>query len=355
MNLTQASIDIIRAGQGATGGYAACASFSQYNYSWLRDGTWIAQAMDAAGQHDSARAFHLWAAQTLLGHTDKVEALIAKIASGEAVAESDYLPTRFTMDGAIGSDDWTEFQLDGYGAWLWGAVQHLTHSPDLWPEIRDGAALTIRYLSALWRSPNYDCWEEFRQNIHTATLAAMYGGLVAVRDIDPEIVPDGLPEQIRDYIFSDFVAPEGHFMKFDGNAEVDASLMWLAVPYGVVSVTDPRFTATLAKIERDIHRPNGGVYRYLADTYFGGGEWLLLTAWLGLTYIELGRIDDAHALKAWVEAQADPNGEMPEQVDTHALSPEHIQPWIERWGTSAKPLLWSHAMWLILDNRLKGL
>ena len=352
-NLTEASIEIIRAGQSSSGGYAACASFSQYGYSWLRDGTWIAYAMAAAGETSSAEAFHRWAARTLLSHEGKVERLLAKLERGERLEEADYLPTRFTLDGAIGSDDWTEFQLDGYGTWLWGAVQFCAGKPELWAALRPAIALTVRYLAALWQSPNYDCWEEHRTQIHTATLAAIYGGLTAVRSVDAALVPDGLPERIRAFTFEKCVAPEGHFVKFIGNPEVDASLLWVALPYRVVEISDPRFVATLAKIERDIHRPGGGVYRFRADTYFGGGEWLLLTAWLGWVYAELGRIDEARALKAWVEAQALPNGQMPEQVDTHALDRTHIAPWIAKWGTSACPLLWSHAMWLILDLRLK--
>lgn len=353
MNLIQHSIDVIRAGQAPTGAYTACAGFSQYGYSWLRDGTWIAAAMDAAGQQDSATAFHRWAALTLLSHQPKVERLLALLARGETPAEPDYLPTRFTVDGAIGVDDWTEFQLDGYGTWLWGAARHSVDKPALWDELRPAAAIVVRYLAALWRSPNYDCWEEHRQQVHTATLAALYGGLTAVRALDGDLVPDGLPEQIRAYILENCIAPEGHFIKFDGNPEVDASLMWVAVPYGVVNPADGRFAATLAKIERDLARPDGGVYRYLADTYYGGGEWLLLAAWLGWIYVELGRIDDARRLKAWIERQAQPNGDLPEQVSVNTLDPTYVQPWTERWGDSACPLLWSHAMWLILDNKLK--
>lgn len=353
MNLTDRSIEIIRAGQAPSGAYLACASFSQYGYSWLRDGTWIAHAMATASQPNSAEAFYRWAARTLLAHEAKIERLLAKLEHGETPAEIDYLPTRFTVDGAIGRDDWTEFQLDGYGAWLWGAAQFCAGRPALWSELRPAVALTVRYLAALWRAPNYDCWEEHREQIHTATLAAIYGGLTAVREIDTAIVTDGLPEQIRAYIFENCVSPDGHFMKFIGNSEVDASLLWVAVPYGVVDVNDARFQATLAKIERDIVRPGGGVYRYKADTYFGGGEWLLLTAWLGWVYAELGRISDARRMKAWVEAQVLPGGEMPEQVDANTLDSTFLQPWIDRWGESACPLLWSHAMWLILDERLK--
>jgi GH15 family glucan-1,4-alpha-glucosidase len=352
INLHQTSIDIIRAEQSSGGAYAACSSFSQYGYSWLRDGTWIAYGMDKAGQHDSAGAFHRWAGRTLAQYTDKVEHLLAKLERGETPQEQDYLPTRFQLDGSLGREDWTDFQLDGYGAWLWGVCQHYKEiDSSLWNDVRPAVELVVRYLAALWRSPNYDCWEEYRQHIHTSTLAALYGGLNAVRQIAPSIIPDGLPEQIRDFTLENCVAPDGHFVKFIGNDAVDASLLWTALPYGLVSLDDPRFQATLAKIERDILRPGGGVYRYRADTYYGGGEWILLTAWLAWVYIELNRLDEARGLMDWIRAQAKPNGELPEQVSDHPLDASYYPGWVERWGTSASPLLWSHGMYLILEAR----
>jgi GH15 family glucan-1,4-alpha-glucosidase len=351
-DLWQRSIEIIRAGQATSGAYVASPTFSQYGYSWLRDGMWIAYGMDKAGQGDSARAFHLWAAQTLLRYEGAVDALLATLARGETPQESDYLPTRFKLDGTLGQEAWTDFQLDGYGAWLWGLAQYVREHDDrdLWQAARPAVVLTARYLGALWQSPNYDCWEEHRHQIHPATLAALYGGLSAVDAYEAGIVAAGLPEAIRAYTLANGVSHDGHFMKYLGNEEVDASLLWLALPYGLVSVDDPRFVATVAKIERDIHRAGGGVYRYRADTYYGGGEWLLLTLWLAWAYIEQGRRDDAAALVAWVEAQAREDGEMPEQVEGHILDESYLQPWIERWGTSACPLLWSHGMYLVVKG-----
>ena len=355
-NLVHSSIDIIRAGQASNGAYVASPTFSQYGYSWLRDGAWIAYGMDCAGQHDSARAFYAWGAQTLSAYESQVERLLAKIDAGKPVDEADYLPTRFTLDGGLGTDDWPDFQLDGYGAWLWGLVTHCRQSDDdaLWQQAVPAVRLVIRYLAALWRSPNYDCWEEHRQEIHPATLAAIYGGLCAVAKMEPSLVPAGLPEAIRDYVLTACVTADGHFMKFVGNDNVDASLLWLAVPYGLVSVDDPRFRATVAKIERDILRPGGGVYRYAADTYFGGGEWVLLTAWLAWTYLEMGRSDDVGPLLTWIEAQQTADGQLPEQVCDHALDPDYYPHWVERWGTPALPLLWSHGMYLVLKSRLKA-
>ena len=355
MNLHDSSVAIIIAGQAAGGAYSASPTFSQYGYSWLRDGTWTAYGMDCAGQHASARAFYAWVGRTLEGQRERLENLLHKLERGITPADADYLPTRFTLEGNIGTDDWWDFQLDGYGTWLWGLVAHveLTGDHDLWVALEPAVALTVRYLTPLWQSHNYDCWEEYRKEIHISTLAALYGGLSAVQRFAPAYVPDGVPDLIRDFVLQTSVAPGGHFMKFLGNDAVDASLLWTAVPYGLVSIDDERFSRTLAKIEHDLHRPDGGVYRYVADVYYGGGEWILLTAWLAWVYIELRRAAEAHELMTWIEAQATGDGALPEQVSDHMLHPEHYVEWEKRWGTVACPLLWSHGMYLIIESLLR--
>ncbi|NJL94935.1 MAG: hypothetical protein HC915_15055 [Anaerolineae bacterium] len=229
--LTAHSLAVIRAGQHASGAYVASPTFSQYGYSWLRDGTWIAYAMDLAGDHASASAFYRWVGRALEGQAARIERLLASLERGETPAEQDYLPTRFTLAGCAEENSlWWDFQLDGYGTWLWGAVAHIEQTGDLalWAVLSGAVELTLRYLGALWQAPNYDCWEEHRQHIHPATLAAIYGGLRAVQRLEPARIPAGWPEAIRAYVLEKAIAPAGHVMKFLGNPVVDASLLWLA-------------------------------------------------------------------------------------------------------------------------------
>ncbi len=54
------SIDIIGQYQAQSGAFVACPNFDAYKYCWLRDGTFIAYAMDRVGRHDSARRFYRW-------------------------------------------------------------------------------------------------------------------------------------------------------------------------------------------------------------------------------------------------------------------------------------------------------
>ncbi len=96
----------------------------------------------------------------------------------------------------------------------------------------------------------------------------------------------------------------------------------------------------------------GGVYRYLGDTFYGGGEWLILTAWLGWHEARTGRREAAVRRLEWVAAQATRDRHLPEQVSGAAQRPEHIAEWTRRWGPVATPLLWSHAMFVTLALEL---
>ena len=62
--------------------------------------------------------------------------------------------------------------------------------------------------------------------------------------------------------------------------------------------------------------------------------------------------DEAHEALAWVAAHATDRGELPEQAQDHLLAPERYDEWVEQWGPPPCPLLWSHAMFLTLGDRL---
>jgi GH15 family glucan-1,4-alpha-glucosidase len=140
---------------------------------------------------------------------------------------------------------------------------------------------------------------------------------------------------------------------------VDASLLGLCVPYGVVAPDDPLMLRTVEQIELTILR-DGGLHRYAADSYFGGGEWILLTAWLGWYYTALiAKRPDRKAeletkiqnCRKWIEAHAGNHQYLPEQVAENLNVPSYYSTWAERWGEIASPLLWSHASYIILRSR----
>jgi GH15 family glucan-1,4-alpha-glucosidase len=109
---------------------------------------------------------------------------------------------------------------------------------------------------------------------------------------------------------------------------------------------------TVQRIEADLVGASGGVHRYRADTFYGGGEWTLLTALLGQYYAQVHNHAAALRCLRVVEAHAGEQGQLPEQWSNAALAPAYIRQWTERWGGVATPLLWSHAEYLRLAAAL---
>ena len=129
------SLEIIRAGQHESGAYVASPDFGIYGYAWLRDGSFVADAMSRAGERDSAERFFDWAARIVL--------------------DGRGFHARYGLDG---SDDesgtWPLRQLDGWGLWLWAVAEHCgRHDVDRtrWSEAAERAA---DHLEREWRRPS---------------------------------------------------------------------------------------------------------------------------------------------------------------------------------------------------------
>jgi GH15 family glucan-1,4-alpha-glucosidase len=360
-DLYQRSIEIILEHQSAGGAYIASPNFPTYHYCWFRDGSFTAYAMDLAGQHESAHRFHCWVAERVNERQELVRLGLAKARSGQKLTEAEILHTRYRLDGTDGEPgNWPNFQLDGFGTWLWALNEHHKKNPqpELSPDVLGAANLVTDYLSELWSLPCYDCWEEFPDHIHPHTLAAIYGGLQAHRELTG-IDHQSVTEAIRNRLLAG-AQPFGHFVKFPASPDVDASLLGLAVPYGVVTPDDPLMLKTVEQIEATILR-DGGVHRYAADTYYGGGAWILLSAWLSWYYAELAKVrpDFAAELRqrintcqTWIESRAGSGFELPEQVAENLNFPAYYPVWVERWGAIASPLLWSHANYIIMSTKI---
>jgi len=347
---------VITAHQHVNGAYPASPTFSAYEgYAWLRDGGFIAEGISRFGDVDSADHFHDWVDGVLHARRGRVDELVAAQQRGEQPPTEAMLPTRFTLSGDDGPDDWWDFQTDGYGIWLWSVTTHARRhgiDPGRW---QAGIDVAVDYLVAFWERPCYDWWEEHVEHRHVSTLGSIYGGLRAALEADVLSPPRAAAAStvcaaIKHLVHSEGVL-DGHLIKWLGNPAVDGSLPSCIVPFGLIGTDDPIAVETLAVIQRELDS-GGGVHRFRADVFYGGGQWLLLSAFLGWNVAASGDPDAARRYLAWIAAQATADGEMPEQVPQVLLHPEHQQEWIDRWGPVATPLLWSHGMYLILADEL---
>jgi len=219
--LERRSVEVILAGQSPEGGYVASPTFEPYRYSWLRDGSFIADAMSRVGEVESAEAFFDW-----------VAGIVERGLGFDA---------RYTLAGGRDESEWPHVQYDGWGLWLWAIRAHCGRHGrrHRWAS---AAEATARRLEEVREQPCVDWWEE-REGVHAATLACIAAGLGDELDLTP--ADERLDASL-------LVLP---FLGFDGLDGVDLS---------------------------PLVGPDGGVHRHLDDVYYGGGVWLLLTALLGL-------------------------------------------------------------------------
>jgi GH15 family glucan-1,4-alpha-glucosidase len=176
----------------------------------------------------------------------------------------------------------------------------------------DAAAATTTFLAAHWRDPCHDWWEE-RSGVHAVTLGCIWA---ATRD--DEIAAAARAACARE--------------------RVDGSHAFLVV-LGIAA--DP----VLERIALAV-----GYHRHADDEYYGGGEWPVVAGLVGWAKCVLEL--DASGQLAWIEGQAAADWTLPEQAGAQ-LRPECYSSWVERWGPPASPLLWSHAIYLILADLVK--
>jgi GH15 family glucan-1,4-alpha-glucosidase len=191
--------------------------------------------------------------------------------------------------------------------------------------------------------------------VHVSTLGCISAGLRSilvadVLDSARRIRAEQAAQAIDELVRSRGVA-DGHLAKWLGSTEVDASLAALISPLSAVPADGTLGAATLDAVDAALN-VDGGVHRYLDDTFYGGGQWPLLSCMLGLGFAARGDRARAFDQLRWAASTATPDGELPEQVADHLLFPERRADWIDRWGTVATPLLWSHAMYLRLAVEL---
>ena len=251
--LARRSIEVLKAGQAPSGAFVASPAFDVYRYAWLRDGAFCAHALDLVGEREAAARWHGWVIASIEAHRSLVEAATGRVVNGERPPVAAMPPARFTLDGTLEPDEdepWPNFQVDGYGMWLWALEEHHVGEP-LAPELVPTVELVAAYVQATWTLECFNCWEEFDGGVHASTLAAVLRGLLAASRLlgDERWLREA--ERIRAFLLGHLVQ-DGRFQRGPGDRRLDGSLLWLGVPFGVLPLDDPRVEATVEAIRRDL-------------------------------------------------------------------------------------------------------
>lgn len=351
--LIKKSIELLKIHQHKAGSFPASPNFEEFRYCFLRDASFCAYALLLYGEAERCRRFLEWCHNTILSRADNIEIIKEKASNSDHIALNEFLPVRYELDGTLKDSDWPNFQIDCYGTWLWCLEEYvkITKDEQILIELKPSVDLTISYLETVWTFASFDCWEEHQYRRHTSSLACVAGGLSSASRLYNDSKIKKFSEVVKK-VLSDSVTDKGVFPKFLSGQDIDASLLWLSVPFNVFKPEETTMLATVKEIESRLIKDNG-VYRYPNDTYYGGGRWPLLNSFLAWHKIRLGKPKEAEELIKWIESVADENGFFPENNYDMPLFPEHTQKWIDKWGAHvAPPLLWTQAMYLIAQHFL---
>ena len=351
--MIERSVSRILANQTPSGAIVASPDFTQYHYSWLRDGSFVAYALDVVGAHEAADRYHRWVSDAVATIGPLIDDVIDRRKVGGVIDPLHMPPARFSVDGTTVLDGWPNFQIDGYGTWLWSLGQHLalTGASSMSDDLRSSVARVAQYLVTFATVPCYEVWEESGTAVHTSTLACVYGGLTSAASLlnDESLLESA--ESVRAHVMDDAVAA-GIYVKSTENSDVDASTLWLLAPFRLVDIDDATFIRTVDAIESRLGFA-GGIRRYATDTYFGSGWWPVLTASLGWHKLVIGDLEGARRCRDSIDEHFDEMGRLGEQFGGEQRDPDHFAEWVERWGPPAQDLTWSHAMFLVLLDAIQ--
>jgi trehalose-phosphatase len=299
-----------------------------YRYCWLRDAAMTARALVDLGSIGEAEALLRWVdgcIERTGGHPERLHPLYT-VDGYELGAEAviDTLPgwagSRPVRVGNLANH---QLQLDVFGpiADLLCAVADLRGSvrEEEWRVLES----MVEAVRRRWHEPDHGLWEARLPPRHHVFSKVMCWMTVdrALQMVTRHGGGDR-PEwvELRDRIGHNVLefgwhAEAGAYSVAYGHEEMDASSLWVGLS-GLLPDDDPRFLATVLKIEADL-RSGPVVYRYHWDDGLPGreGGFHICTAWLIEAYLRTGRRADAEELFRQMLDTAGPTGLLPEQYD----------------------------------------
>lgn len=336
-----------------------------YAYSWPRDGSLVAMALDNAGYTSIARAYLGFCARVMTERPD---------------IEHAYVLQKYLPNGSVASNviPWIDehgspalpIQEDETALVLIAMRNHYDRSRD-WDLIALHYRLITRMANFLadFRDPaiglplpSQDLWEE-RHGTHAFTAATVWR---ALRDAawftalfsEPDLTrryldaADEIRAGVERYLFDDGTGRFARSVQLDPGGPavrdmtVDASL-WALTYFSMFPPDDPRIVATMDAVASAlaVAGEHGGISRFQGDIYqlrtlpsatgSPSNPWFICTLWLVqyrvMSATRLADLEEPLWLLERLAAQALPSGVLSEQIDPLSGEP-----------AGATPLTWSH-------------
>jgi trehalose-phosphatase len=298
-----------------------------YRYCWIRDAALAAHALLDLGSVREADRFLQWL-DAILEESGDAERLrpVYTVTGAPVPAEAD-IPELIGYRGSrpvrIGNAAAEQFQLDVFGPVVALASRLAEVQPETAVRHRAVIGRSVRAVTSRWSEPDHGIWEvrgPRRHYVYSKVMCwqAVDRAIAFLERIgaapDPEWIQ--LRSDIQNDIWTNGYRPgmQAFTAAYDGT-DLDAASLHVGLT-GLTAPDDPRFTGTVAAVERTLLR-GSVVQRYYSDDRLPGleGGFNLCTSWLIRSFVLLDRIDDARSLFDAMVAQIGPTGLMAEEWD----------------------------------------
>jgi GH15 family glucan-1,4-alpha-glucosidase len=281
-----------------------------YRYCWLRDSTFMLNALLLAGYEDEAAAWREWLLRAVAGSPDDLQILYG-VTGVRRLDEQElgWLPGYAnSVPVRIGNAAAKQFQLDVYGEVM--DTLHLARAAGLPPEPEAWKVQValLKFLEAHWELPDEGLWEVRgpRRHFTHSKVMAWVAFDRAIKDAEQDALAGPVMRwrELRDAIHAEvcekgFDRHSNSFVQSYDSSYIDASLL-LIPQVGFLPPDDPRVLGTIAAVERCL-MADGLVMRYATGTHVdalpaGEGTFLPCSFWLADSYLLTGRRAEAEAL-----------------------------------------------------------
>ncbi|PXY22183.1 glycoside hydrolase family 15 protein [Prauserella muralis] len=290
-----------------------------YRYTWIRDQSYAAQALAAAGDDRLFDRHVDWLVERLLADGASLRPVYT--VSGDPVPPERPIEGLPGYPGGVpktGNRAGAQFQLDALGEVLLvlaAAGRRGRLDSTRWQAVETA----VSGIEKRWGEPDAGVWElEDDHWAHSRLICA--SGLRAIAAVEPGRGDAASWSALADAIVadaaSDCLHPDGRWQRSPHDPRVDAALLLPAIRGGVPA-QDPRSTATLQAVREQLTE-DGYVYRFRHDErplHAAEGAFLLCGFFTALACLQQGEVVEA---RGWFErsrAACGPPGLYAEEYD----------------------------------------
>ena len=299
-----------------------------YRFCWLRDATFTLTALLNAGYHEEATEWYKWLLRAAGSSGEQLQVLY-RVDGSRSVHEYE-LPWLSGYEGSqpvrAGNAAAAQRQLDIFGEVIDALCLAARAGIKPSPHDIDLQAALVDHIGSVWEQPDKGLWEargEARNFTYSRVMAWVGVDRFIQSPAARACVKPGrlrrlrvLAKRIHDQVCTDgYDGERGHFVEYYGSSFVDGSLLLLPL-LGFLPIDDPRITATIDVVERELMADGLVRRRHATSTGEQEGAFIPCTCWLADCRAMQGRSQEARKLLTRVLEVRNDVGLFAEEYDT---------------------------------------